>query len=102
MADKKSNRTYTKEFIQQATQLVRQEKRSVPSVARSLGIPGSTLTSWLRKYPAAHGAVAEQIDLVAEVRHLQDENRQLKLERDILKKLRQAKLGEGGGSCKVN
>jgi transposase-like protein len=86
MSDKKSNRTYTPEFIQEAMQLVLKEKRTAPNVAESLGIPHSTLRGWLRKYPTAKGTVGEQKDLIAELRQLKDRNRQLEMENSILKK----------------
>jgi len=86
MSSKQSNRVYTSEFIQETLKLVREEKRSVGNVAKSLGVPHSTIHTWLRKYPAAKGSVVEQYDLAKENRRLKEENRQLKLERDILKK----------------
>ncbi len=86
MSDKKSNRVYSTEFIQDSLQLVRKEKRSVPNVARSLGIPFGTLRGWLQKYPAAQGTAAEQKDLAAELRQLREKNRQLEMENLILKK----------------
>jgi transposase len=86
MSDKKSrSKTYTSEFIQGAIQLVRKEHRKVSQVAKSLGIAPSTLSSWLRRYPAS-GSVQEQRDQGAEIRTLQEENRQLKMENSILKK----------------
>lgn len=86
MSDKKSNRVYTNEFIQEAMQLVRKEQRSANDVAESLGIPHSTLRGWLRKYPAEKGTAAEQKDVAAELRHLKEKNRQLEMENAILKK----------------
>lgn len=86
MSDKKSNRVYSTEFIQDSLQLVRTEKRSVPDVARSLGIPVGTLRGWLQKYPAALGTAAEQKELAVELRQLRDKNRQLEMENTILKK----------------
>jgi len=86
MSDKKSNREYSREFIQEAMQLVLKEKRSAPNVAKSLGMPSSTLRGWLRKYPTAKGTVSEQKDLILENRQLKDKNRQLEMENSILKK----------------
>ncbi len=42
MSNKKPNREYTKEFIQETLKLVREEHRSVGDVAKSLGVPHST------------------------------------------------------------
>lgn len=86
MSDKKSNRVYLPELIQDAMQLVRQEKRSTNDVAQSLGIPATTLRGWLRKYPAEKGSVSEQKDLAMENRQQKDRIRQLEMENSILKK----------------
>lgn len=86
MSDKKSNRNYTPEFIQEAMQLVVKEKRTAPNVATSLGIPSSTLRGWLRKYPTMKGTVSEQKDWIVENRQQKERIRQLEMENAILKK----------------
>ena len=86
MSAKKPNRTYTSEFIQETLKLVREEKRSVGKVAKSLGVPHSTIHTWLRKFPAAAGSVSLQQDLLKENNRLKEELRQAKLECAILKK----------------
>jgi transposase-like protein len=57
MSDKKSNRVYTSEFIQEAMQLVRKEQRSTNDVAESLGI--CLLKIWPGGDSATLGDVAE-------------------------------------------
>lgn len=41
---------YTKEFREEAVQLVTQEKLTIPEAARRLNLPTNTLNNWLRKY----------------------------------------------------
>jgi len=43
---------YTKEFREEAVQLVLQEKVSVNEAARRLSLPPNTLENWMRKYKA--------------------------------------------------
>ena len=87
MSSKQPNRVYTSEFIQQTLKLVREEKRSVGNVANSLGVPNSTIHTWMRKFPTSQGSIVEQSDLMKEHRRLQEELRQAKLECAILKKV---------------
>jgi transposase len=86
MSQKKKNRVFTKEFIDEAMQLVLKEHRKVSEVAKSLGISPSTLSGWLRKYPAGHGTAGEQSDQAKELRKLKERLRQLEMENAILKK----------------
>lgn len=76
---------YSKEFKDEAVRLVREESLSVAQAARDLGINDNTLYNWLSRAagePVAKGKQSESDEL----KRLRRENRQLKLERDILKK----------------
>lgn len=76
---------YSKEFKDEAVRLVREESLSVAQAARDLGINDNTLYNWLSRAagePVAEGKQSESDEL----KRLRRENRQLKLERDILKK----------------
>ena len=62
----------------------------IPRAASDLGVIESNLRNWT-KAVAARGAqafapISERTDVEAEVRRLREENRVLKMERDILKK----------------
>jgi transposase-like protein len=43
MSNKNPNRVYTKEFVQETLKLVREENCRVGDVAKSLGLPHSTI-----------------------------------------------------------
>ncbi|MBL7662297.1 transposase [bacterium] len=76
---------YSKEFKAEAVRLVREESLSVAQAARDLGINDNTLYNWLAS--AAGDPVAEGKQPEAEeLKRLRREVRQLRLERDILKK----------------
>ena len=82
---------YTKEFRQEAVQLVIQENLSIPEAARRLNLPKSTLENWIRKYKAGKlgeiGKIYRPLtDTEMELARLKRENAELRMERDILKK----------------
>ena len=85
---KRKRRIFEPDFKEQAVRLVLEEGRSVCSVAKSLDIYPSSLGDWVkqaRPRQAKGPDAMNQTDL-DELRRLRAENRQLKTERDILKK----------------
>jgi transposase len=50
----KQQRTYTKEFKQEAVRLLETSGKKIPEIARDLGIADSTLSEW-KKQQKAHG-----------------------------------------------
>jgi transposase len=86
----KEQRTFTREFKQEAVQLVRSSNKSQAQIARDLGIADSTLHHWCKQF-AEHGEQAfpgsgHQTPQEEEIRQLKRENEVLRQERDILKK----------------
>jgi len=82
---------YTKEFRQQAVQLVIQENLSIPEAARRLNLPTNTLDNWMRKYKAGKlGEIGKNYrpltGVEVELARLKKELATVKMERDILKK----------------
>ena len=82
---------HTKEFRQEAVQLVLQENLSIPEAARRLNLPATTLDNWMKKYKAGKlGEVGKNYrpltETEIELAKLKKENAVLKMERDILKK----------------
>ena len=75
---------YSAEFKTEAVQLVLDGGLRKAEVARKLGVTATTLSEWIKNL-APEGRLEEK-DLKAEVKRLAEENRQLKMERDILKK----------------
>ncbi len=78
---------YPPEFKVEAVQLVQQRERSLPQIARDLGVSEQTLRNWVKRIEIDSGVRAglttEERD---ELHRLRRENRILKEERDILKK----------------
>jgi len=80
---------YSKEFKHDAVRLETEQGYSIAEAARNLGINGNMLGRWKRESEELEDAFRgngklnpEQLEL----RRLQAENRQLRMEREILKK----------------
>ena len=89
MNDKK-RRQYTAEFKKEAVELVTNHGYTIAEAARNLGIRGNMLSRWRReqlKNPQnAFPGTGHQPVEVEELKRLREENRRLRLEREILKK----------------
>lgn len=90
---------HSEEFKRDAVRLVTEQEYTFAAAAKSLGVSEQTLRSWRKKFgpqPKPCGEDATLDELRSEVHRLKRELRRAEMEREILKKLRQAKLGEGG------
>jgi transposase len=77
--------TYSPEFKAEAVKMVRTSPDSVSKVARDLGVTVATLTRWVTATrPKPEVPLTD--DERSELRRLRRENRELRMERDILKK----------------
>ena len=82
----------TKQFKEQAMDLVRVQGYDPATAARELGIPPSTLRVWLDRAgwvrrPAGGAPLSDDpAVLKARVRELEEANRRLEMEKEILKK----------------
>jgi transposase len=86
----KSQPTYTKEFKQQAVQLVETSGKSKVQIARDLGVSDSALGKWCKEFgergEEAFPGKVHQTAIEEENRKLKREVEILRQERDILKK----------------
>ncbi|PKN63139.1 MAG: hypothetical protein CVU57_20970 [Deltaproteobacteria bacterium HGW-Deltaproteobacteria-15] len=89
--NKKQERVkYTKEFKQDAVNLVTKQGYSANEAARRLGVGQSNVSRWVRELrkdqqDGVEGEVSRK-ELEAEVKRLRKENQRLQMEREILKK----------------
>ncbi len=83
---KRINRTYTAEFKQAAVALVTEQGYSVPKAASSLGITDKLLYNWKAKFEAEKSGVILNADERAELLKLRKEVKELRMEKEILKK----------------
>ena len=80
-------RRHSEDFKREAVKLVTDQGYSLADAARSLGLDASLLRSWKLKYGTEqNGARKMQESEQDELSRLREENRRLRMERDILKK----------------
>src|SRR4030042_4052971 len=82
---------YTKEFREEAVELVTEGKISLPEAARRLSLPPSTLGNWVKAYKAGRlGQIGKTrrplTEIEMELARTKKELVEVKMERDILKK----------------
>lgn len=91
--EKLPRQVYTREFRQQAVEMITRDGLSLTEAARRLSISPKTLMNWVKRVkredapeagpPAPRHAAT---DAEAELSRLRRENAELRMERDILKK----------------
>lgn len=83
---KSTRRTYSEEFKREAVKMVSEQGYSMAEAARNLGIHPNLLRNWKLKFSPD----SEEQNLTEDERmdyaRLKKENKQLRMERDILKK----------------
>ena len=90
MSETKKRQQYTAEFKHDAVQLVTERGYKISEAARRLGINPNLITRWKHELTGegadafrGHGRRTEEAE---ELHCLREENRKLRLEREILKK----------------
>ena len=85
---KRSRRSFTDEFKVGAVRLVLDEGKTVPQVARDLDLTESALRTWVERARAdrTQGKTGLTTAEREELARLRKENRELRMEREILKK----------------
>lgn len=86
MSQKRTYKQYPKEFKEEAVALVREQGYSVPEAAKSLGIATNMLYKWKEKIEAELEGKALVEDERAELIRLRKEVKDLRMEKEILKK----------------
>ena len=88
MAERRARRSFTDEFKNGAVRLVLDQGKTIAQVARDLELTASALTQWVARARAdrTKGKTGLTTEERAELAKLRKEVRELKMERDILKK----------------
>lgn len=84
-----ARRVFSREFKLAAVKKVTEQGLSYAAVARDLGVRDNLIRNWKKKFEQDGTIKAESCSdqsVEAELKRLREENRQLKMERDILKK----------------
>jgi transposase len=86
---KRARRNFSDEFKAEAVKLVLEEGKTVTQVARDLDLTVSSLRNWVERARADRGKGKPGVLTTAEreeLAKLRKENRELRMEREILKK----------------
>jgi transposase len=83
---KRTRRKYTEEFKAEAVRLIVEEGYSISQAARNLDINANMLGRWKRELTEDAEIRQQVADEKEELKRLREEVRQLKMEREILKK----------------
>lgn len=86
MSTKRAYKQYTKEFKEEAVALVLEQGYSIAQAADSLGIKTSLLYKWKEKIEAEKEGQDMTDNEREELKHLRKEVKELRMEKEILKK----------------
>jgi transposase len=86
MGQKRSYKQYSPEFKDEAVALVKEQGYSVPEAARSVGVPSNMLYRWKDNIEQSKQGEALPEDERSELQRLRKENKELRMEKEILKK----------------
>ena len=86
MTEKRINKSYSKEFKEEAVALITEQGYSVAEAAKSLGIRTNQLYRWKQEQEALKAGGILNAEDKAELHRLRKENKQLRMEKEILKK----------------
>jgi transposase len=86
MSQKRTYKQYPKEFKEEAVALVLEQGYSVPEAAKSLGIATNMLYRWKEKIEQQLEGKVLVEDERDELKRLRKENKELRMEKEILKK----------------
>jgi transposase len=88
LSEKKSRRTFSVEYKEEAVKLVLEQSAPVATVARDIGVHEQTLRNWVAAYRKAHAGEEPPLTVSerARLRELEKENRELRLKAEFLGK----------------
>lgn len=81
-------RKFSKEYRDEAVKMVIETSRPIAEVARDLGLNEGTLGNWVATYRRGHAGEEPPMTISerARLKELEKENRELRMEREFLKK----------------
>jgi len=86
MNEKRTYKRYPPSFKEEAVALVAEQGYTVIEAAKSLGIRPNQLYDWKAKLEAENSGEALSADEREELKRLRKENKELRMEKEILKK----------------
>ena len=86
MSQKRTYKQYSQEFKEEVVALVTEQGYSVPKAAESVGVKSSLVYKWKDKIESEKQGESLSVDERSELIRLRKENKELKMEKEILKK----------------
>lgn len=86
MSLKKSHKSYPQDFKDEAVLMVTEQGYSVAEAAKSLGVGISLLYKWKERFEAQRQGTTLEESERDELKRLRKENKELRMEKEILKK----------------
>ena len=86
MSLKKSHKSYPQAFKDEAVLMVVEQGYSVAEAAKALGVGTSLLYKWKEKFEAQRQGLTLEESERDELKRLRKENKELRMEKEILKK----------------
>jgi transposase-like protein len=85
---KEKRKRFTAAFREEAVKMVVETSRPIADVAREINVNAGTLGNWVNKYREAHAGEEPPLEISerARLKELEAENRELRMEREFLKK----------------
>jgi transposase len=86
---KRKRKNYTQEFKEEAVKLITEQGYSFAEAGRNLGVNPNLLSRWKRDIEGDSNrdlSPASAVSVQSELKRLRKENKQLRMEREILKK----------------
>jgi len=83
---KRTKRTYSEEFKREAVALVTEQGYSKAEAGRSLDVAPNMIGRWLQEFEQQISGPSLTVDEREELKQLRRENRELRMEKEILKK----------------
>lgn len=86
MTEKRKNKSYSKEFKEEAVALITEQGYSVADAAKAVGVRTNQLYRWKQEQEELKSGSMLNADDKAELLRLRKEVKQLRMEKEILKK----------------
>ena len=86
MGQKRTYKQYSKDYKEEAVALVREQGYSVPEAAKSLGLASNILYRWKEQIESQLTGKPLSVDERDELKRLRKEVKNLRMEKEILKK----------------
>ena len=85
---KEKRKRFTATFKEEAVKMVIETSRPIADVAREINVNAGTLGNWVNKYREGHAGEEPPLEISerARLKELEAENRELRMEREFLKK----------------